>query len=321
MRSLTVTACSMLVFALLSATGLAQTSSSPPASRSGHLVNAAYQWGGGVPNGSYQQTCQNIRLNGNRLEARCQKKEGGSRDTSIDYRSCRGQIINDDGNLRCDTSGAAQGGYGGYWQGGLPQGSYQQTCRDARIDGDHLEARCRDKDGQWRNTYVDLRGCRGDIANNDGNLRCEDRGGWQGGGYGQGGRWGGGLPQGSYQQTCQDIRMNGDLLEARCRETDGDMRNTSINYRSCRGDILNVNGNLTCDNRSGNWQGGYGPGGRWGGGLPQGSYQQTCRDVRLVGNRMEASCQEKDGGWKNSSIDYRSCRKDIANDNGQLRCR
>lgn len=50
---------------------------------------------------SYRQTCQNIRNDGNTLKAKCQKADGGWRNTSLkDSDQCR-NIVNEDGRLRC----------------------------------------------------------------------------------------------------------------------------------------------------------------------------------------------------------------------------
>ena len=54
-----------------------------------------------VPRGSYVQTCQNIQVAGNTLRARCEKKNGKWRDTSLsNFWGCR-DIENDNGKLRC----------------------------------------------------------------------------------------------------------------------------------------------------------------------------------------------------------------------------
>jgi hypothetical protein len=130
---------------------------------------------GGLPPGDYKQTCREMRSNGSRLDARCQKRDGGWRDSSIDYRSCRGPIINDDGRLRC---GAGGGGYGYSqgrgWQGGLPPGDYTRTCRDTRVNGDRLDASCQKRDGGWRNTTLkNFNNCSSGIVNDDGRLTCQ----------------------------------------------------------------------------------------------------------------------------------------------------
>lgn len=67
-----------------------------------------------------------------------------------------------------------------------PYGSYAQTCRDSRVSGSQLSARCLDSRGRERSTSLDVGSCRGDIANVNGTLTCE---GGRGGGayYPQGG--------------------------------------------------------------------------------------------------------------------------------------
>src|SRR2546423_1836879 len=116
---------------------------------------------GNAPQGSYLQSCQNIRTHGDRLSARCKTKDGNWRDTSMDdYRRCTTDIGNDDGNLRCSTGGRQYNGYG------RPQGSYLQSCQDIRTHGHRLTARCPAKDGSWRDTSMDdYDRCTTDIGN------------------------------------------------------------------------------------------------------------------------------------------------------------
>jgi hypothetical protein len=124
---------------------------------------------------------------------------------------------------------------------------------------------------------------------------------------------GSGLPYGSYQQTCRNIRNNGYRLDATCQKRNGDWRSTSLDYRYCRGAIVNDNGHLRCSNSGDN-------GDRWRGRVPPGSYQQTCQNIRVDGNRLTASCQKRNGGWHDSSLrNFNYCRG-IENDNGHLRC-
>jgi hypothetical protein len=157
------------------------------------------------------------------------------------------------------------------------------------------------------------------------------------------------VPSGSYQQSCQNIRMRGGLLTARCTGPNGLVR-TSIDPRTCRGgDIANNNGQLVCnggtgygngygngrrhhhrDNGYGNggYNNGYGRGGRYGNGngngygnVPSGSYQQSCTNAVMRGGVLTATCPGN-GGSMTTSIDPRSCRGgDIANVNGRLQCR
>jgi hypothetical protein len=246
-----------------------------------------------------------------------------------DISYCNGDITNDNGSLRCNSSagtyqGSNNSGY--YNQGGIPGGSYSQTCQDVRIQGNDLEARCRTTNGDWRTTRLSsFDRCGGDIANDDGRLRCA------GSGYGYGGRRddddgynrgnvGGYQGNNSYTQTCRDVRQHGDTLEAVCQSRDGDWHRTTLNdYRDCRGQIVNDGGNLRCDNS--NYDNVSGGQGDYRGGLPGGSYTQTCQNIRISGDELVASCQKRDGGWRNTKLDdYQTCRADITNDNGRLRC-
>ena len=144
-------------------------------------------------------------------------------------------------------------------------------------------------------------------------------------------------PSGSYQQTCRDIGVRGSTLHADCKDEGGNWRRTQLNdYQRCRGEIQNLNGNLQCTGgNSGYGQGSYGRDGdrdrdhdgdrdRGYGrnGIPNGSYSQTCQNIRVSGNTLQASCQKKNGKWKNTSLgNYQQCRGQIENDNGKLRCR
>ena len=147
-----------------------------------------------------------------------------------------------------------------------PGGSYRQTCRDVSVNGSTLRATCQDQGGNWRNTELrDFDRCGGEIQNLNGNLSCSG-----GNGYGQGGNYG--------------DRRDGDRRD---RDHDGD--------RDRDRDRNGYNG-------------------------PPGSYTQTCSNIQVNGNTLQASCQKRNGKMKNSSLrNFRDCR-DIQNDNGKLRC-
>ena len=131
-------------------------------------------------------------------------------------------------------------------------------------------------------------------------------------------------PPGSYQQTCRDIGVRGDVLTAKCQDTGGNWRNAQMRDISyCNGDITNDNGALRCNGSVGTYQGGNN-GGYYGGynqgGIPGGSYSQTCQDVRIRGNDLEARCQTTNGDWRTTRLNrFDRCGDDIANDNGYLR--
>src|SRR6266481_4746849 len=81
-------------------------------------------------------------------------------------------------------------------------------------------------------------------------------------------------PPGSYQQTCREINMRGDTLRAKCETTSGGWVRTSLNDADqCAGDITNIDGQLTCNKNSS---------------PPQGTYLQSCKNVRVRYNTLWA---------------------------------
>jgi len=55
--------------------------------------------------------------------------------------------------------------------------------------------------------------------------------------------------------------------------------------------------------------------------LPAGSYQDTCRNIRVPApGSLAADCRDARGTWKPSALAFSSCRGDIANNNGVLAC-
>ncbi|MES2033339.1 MAG: CVNH domain-containing protein [Pseudomonadota bacterium] len=121
------------------------------------------------------------------------------------------------------------------------------------------------------------------------------------------------LPSGSYRGSCENARAmqvsgGGRLLTAQCRAANGSVRNTSLRFENCRGDIANTNGALTCSQGQTTRP-------------PSGSYQQTCRNAEVRNGTLFASCQDSRGRYQSASINPSSCRgRDIANDNGRLIC-
>ena len=72
-------------------------------------AEAAVRVAAGLPGGSYTQSCQDVHAHGDDLEARCPTANGDWKNTKLDdYNKCRGEIVNDNGKLRCIT-----GVYGG----------------------------------------------------------------------------------------------------------------------------------------------------------------------------------------------------------------
>jgi hypothetical protein len=140
---------------------------------------------------------------------------------------------------------------------------------------------------------------------------------------------------GDYRDTCQHVRWDGTMLYAQCQTRDGDWRNTSIDSRDCGGQILNLNGRLACgqagyqqepngrpyDNDRDRGYDRGSNGGNWQSGLPPGDYQLTCQDMRMDGDRLEARCEKRNGGWRSTSLDdVQRCNSPIVNNNGRLSC-
>ena len=227
-----------------------------------------------------------------------------------------------------------------YPRGNYPSGTYVDTCRNIYMQGDQLVAECQKRNGDWRRSSLDdVDRCHGGIVNIDGRLACGGDNGYDYG-YGRGrgdndgddrggyyqGRWQGGYPPGDYVQTCRNISMNGDQLLAECQKRNGDWRRTSLdNVDRCSGNIANDNGRLVCPQGSG-YGYGYGYGDRdrdYGrrGSVPAGTYTQTCRNIRVDGDKLVAECQKRNGDWRRTSLDdFQRCSSAPANDDGRLVC-
>lgn len=122
------------------------------------------EYRGTLPPGSYTESCRDMRVDHDRreLEAECRRLDGRWRDTTLDLRRCDRGIVNNNGRLECPRQELTR----------LPPGSYRESCRDTTLDGPRLSARCRRKNGEWRDTQLDTRSCRSPIRNDDGRLTC-----------------------------------------------------------------------------------------------------------------------------------------------------
>ena len=201
------------------------------------VVNVTPAEAQNAPQGSYRQSCRNIQMESrDDLVAECRRQNGNWRYTKIDIDKCRGRpIVNNNGHLQCGDY-RYEGAYGRYQ---MPGGSWQQTCRNARIVRDDLTAECRERDGEWRRDSIDLDECRGQpLHNENGRLRCGDVA-----------RTGYTMPRGTWQQTCRNAVVRGDDLYAQCRGRDGAWHNTRIDLDRCpRAGLRNDNGELRCNN-------------------------------------------------------------------------
>jgi len=305
----------------------------------------------GLPPGDYVQTCRNIRVSGNYMEAECQERDGDWRRTSLDnVNRCNG-IANINGNLVCGNEGEGRGDddrddYHRGWQNGIPPGTYIQTCRNISASGNRLNAECQNRNGRWRRTSLDdVDLCISPIANDNGNLVCPK----SGGGYDYNDRshymggWRGNIPFGTYIQTCRNIRARGYAVAAECQTSNGSWRNTSLfNFDQCTSAIANADGHLVCpkgaggnvydDHRGDDDRGRHDDDrnrhddrdrymGGWQGDVPAGTYIQSCRNIRVNGYAIAAECEARNGSWRNTSLfNFDQCTSPIANDDGHLVC-
>lgn len=116
-----------------------------------------------LPRGSYKDSCRDMNVEGDELWARCQRQDGGWRQSSIDFRNCYRDITNDNGRLVCGRR---------HHHNMLPRGSYKDSCRDLSMNGDILSAECQRRDGSWRWTSLDVGDCYGNVSNQNGRLEC-----------------------------------------------------------------------------------------------------------------------------------------------------
>ena len=176
------------------------------------------------PAGSYENSCKNIRVQDKKLKAQCEKRNGKWNNSSLNFKNCKGDISNDNGELTCDKGGEAK----------IPKGSYKDTCKDSYVEGKWLYSKCKKKNGNWNNTSLKYKDCNKDIKNDNGNLTC---GGGDNSNY----------PKGSYKKSCKNLYMEGNLLEADCKNDNGKWKHSSIKYKNCNKGIWNDDGKLKCN--------------------------------------------------------------------------
>ena len=115
------------------------------------------------PAGSYTESCKNIQMKGTTLHAVCKSLDGREMPTSLkDANRCAEGVANINGILNCEVSGV------------LPPGSYIATCKDVQLQGPPSMPPAMTAKTAGVNTGLrDANKCNGDIANQNGTLRCE----------------------------------------------------------------------------------------------------------------------------------------------------
>jgi hypothetical protein len=191
-------------------------------------------------------------------------------------------------------------------------GSWGMSCRDGNITSDVMRAECRTVDGRWRYSQIDLNNCRGGaIANADGYLVCES-------GYvpTYGRVYGGGpyMPGGTWAESCNNARLEGDDLVAVCRDRRGNGVVTRLDLDNCpSGPVYNNNGILSCGSVGVSTARNYA--------MPPGSWRGSCNDPYIEGDTLYAYCKRPEGGNLKTSIDLDRCPgMRVRNLNGTLVC-
>ncbi len=117
-----------------------------------------------LPPGPYKDSCTKIQMKGTTLHAVCKNFDGREIETSLkEANGCSQGVTNLNGFLNCEVSDV------------LPPGSYLATCKDIRVQGTILYANCNNGKDQWLPAEMrDAHKCTGDIANQEGKLRCTE---------------------------------------------------------------------------------------------------------------------------------------------------
>src|SRR5690349_1632621 len=189
-------------------------------------------------------------------------------------------------------------------QENAPSGSYQQTCSDISVKKGELRANCKDEKGKTHSARLShYERCSSDITNKNGKLECA--GGSSGSASHE--HSAPSQPVGSYTETCKDVRMKGTTLHAVCKSIDGREMPTSLkDANRCSQGVINMDGILNCAVSDV---------------IPPGSYTATCKDIRLRGTTLQASCNNGHDRWNPAELrDAHKCSGDIANHEGTLRC-
>lgn len=205
----------------------------------------------------------------------------------------------------------------------VPPGSYQESCRDARIEGDKLHAECKDDAGKWKKTWLQgYRYCDGDIVNENGLLKCnggrltEDEANGPAGSAARGE-----LPPGPWRETCREGVLDGSVLRASCVDRNGVWRSAWIDLGQCTGEIGNVDGQLVCLLAAAPQSAAAPKLLAMRDTLPTGKWVQFCRAATLSNYVMRAECYAGDGRWQSSDLDLSTCSStDVTSNGGRLAC-
>jgi hypothetical protein len=119
-------------------------------------------------------------------------------------------------------------------------------------------------------------------------------------------------PAGSWQASCRSANVNGQIFSAQCQSDNGTWRTSTLNLSQCPGRLVgNRNGQLFCEGGGGGINIGMMPGGSW---------SASCRNGRMNGDTLIASCNTG-RGFRQASYSMRNCPGwALGNNNGNLFC-
>lgn len=301
------------------------------------LLVAASAEAAPIPDGSYRASCKNMRATANVLRANCETRRGGHVETRLNgYRSCRGDIANDNGRLICREPDLTLYEHSRYRGRALfidndlatmarsfddrtssirvRRGDWH-VCADSNYGGrcvtvsadvpDLARLGLNDRISSVRRAVQPPKSEKRDEGERDDAVPP---------------------PDGTYLKTCRNVRAADARLFAECKDRGGKWRSTDLDFSDCPGEIRNDNGRLSCSAavsppppptttatpparpRTSE--------------PPSGSYRQSCRGISVMSGTLTGECKAKSGVWRTTALILRMCAagRDIANDNGVLTC-
>ena len=141
--------CLVIIAAGSVANGLSRETSAAPHNVSSLMIESNSFVRAQVSASTFQDSCTNIRIENDTLTADCQRRNGRYRTSSIRIRG----IHNDDGRLT-------------YLRNSRGASTFQDSCRNIRVQGNRLNARCERANGSFVRSSIIIRG----VQNDDGRL-------------------------------------------------------------------------------------------------------------------------------------------------------
>lgn len=114
-----------------------------------------------LPGGSWRNSCTRWRVRRDTLLAECKNDAGNWVRSRIRFKDCGGKIMNDNGHLTCAKDPRP-----------VPGGSWRNSCRRWQREGNILRAECKNPQGHWIFSTLNLKGCRQAPTNCNGRLAC-----------------------------------------------------------------------------------------------------------------------------------------------------